>query len=708
MEKKTSVMAWLFGAGLCMGFLPELALTVCMAGRTEPLPALADLGIRFAAFAAGYVCFMRAVYLRFGKEPEDTGKKLDWGAYVTGLFPCIFVYLILLYSGDRLLPVLAAVYGGKKGIFAAAAAALLMALLLFMGLGFFSCLNNCRRTPLRQSVRRFFSRAYLGLPMALCIWLAVLAAPVGLVLIRKIWEEPGNLIWQSTLLLGALATAALLNAALSLAERIMAGGETASERRRPVGSLAALLLCLILFFSQNMAQLTGNEASLLNARLKDSLIEYGFYLAAYDINSAAGIAGEAAGWMDEALREAEQAQQEAGDDPAALKKAEKKVKALQKVCGRYEIFRTDGQALAYVDQYKREGRASQNLVEEALALSEEYPGNLQAQYAAALIGSSLTYDGADHYDRTAKALLRLEEQYLEERAPGKEARLLFEKDIARMLMQIYHEEEAAEILEEIEEEAADTEVYELLARCYDHTGRQEEAYELAADCADRGLESPYLAYYAALSALKLGKTDESLAYASKLAAYMPELEGEELKECDVWMFELMEFLVMKDSSRYTEFQYPVYEDLTETQNAFVDGNPFFRNYLDAAYLAYGAKDKDDPTEGFARIDAVLEVNPELASAWYLRGVIASNTNEETYMREAVECYQRAGELNDQIPAVWYAMAREYDRLEEYENGIEACKRALALLPEQDHGSDWYGIQFHCSQLLKTLLREVGE
>ena len=63
-------------------------------------------------------------------------------------------------------------------------------------------------------------------------------------------------------------------------------------------------------------------------------------------------------------------------------------------------------------------------------------------------------------------------------------------------------------------------------------------------------------------------------------------------------------------------------------------------------------------------------------------------------------------LNDRIPAIWYAMAREYDRLGEYEKGIEACKKALALLPEQDHGSDWYGINYHCSRLLSLLQEEV--
>ena len=607
---------------------------------------------------------------------------------------------------------LAAVYVVRKGDFAGIAAALSLAVFLLTGVLFFCYLNGCRKMPLARPVRRFFSRIYLGLPAALLLWLAIFAMPCALVLIRRLYGEPGNLLRHAALLFGALATAAFLNMALALAEKMLTGATETPEqeeralRKRLLFPLVSLFLCLFLFFFRNMPRLTGNEAAQLEARLKESLVEYGIFLSACDINGAAGIAGEAAVWMDEELLTAEEEEKETADDPAALRKAEKKTKKLRRVCERYEIFRSDGQALAYIDQYKRAGNATEDLAEDVLTLSEEYPDNLQVQYAAALIGCSLTYDGAEHYDRTAKAVLRWEELYLKERNPEGADRMEFEKNAAQMLMKIYHEEEASKILEKIVNTYEDTEACVLLAKCCDRTGRQEEAYELAAERCEAGTDSPYLLYYAALSALKLGKTEECLEYTSRLASYTAECEGEELKECDIWLFELMEFLVLKDNSVYTEFQYPVYEDLTEEQNEFIDENLFFRNYLDAAYLAYGSDDKRDPSEGLEKIDAVLERKPELASAWYLRGVIASNTDLEEYMEEAVEMYQKAGELNSKIPAVWYAMAREYDRLEKYESGIEACKRALALLPEQDHGSDWYGIHFHCSRLLDALEKEV--
>ena len=69
MKKKPSVMAWLFGAGLCMGLLPDLAAAVCAAGKEEPLSEAVILGIGLISACACLLCFIRAIYIRFGKDP---------------------------------------------------------------------------------------------------------------------------------------------------------------------------------------------------------------------------------------------------------------------------------------------------------------------------------------------------------------------------------------------------------------------------------------------------------------------------------------------------------------------------------------------------------------------------------------------------------------------------------------------------------------
>lgn len=412
--------------------------------------------------------------------------------------------------------------------------------------------------------------------------------------------------------------------------------------------------------------------------------------------------------MDSALSAAADAEKEAAQDAAVFRKAERKTKALQKVCDKYEIFRSDGQALALLEKYKRYGGADAELTEAALSLSEEYPENLWVQYTAAMLGSSLTYDKAGHYDRTAKAILRCEELYRKEKKPTDAERAAFGKSMAQMLLKVYHEEEAAGLLEELMEQGSgdDAELYQLLVQCYDRTDRLEEAYKLAAAYCEKQEDSPYLMYYAALSALKLEKRKECLMYTSRFATYTAGCDGEELKNCDTWLFGLLEFLTLSDNSKYTGFQYDVYGELMEEENAFIDTNPFFRDYLDAVYLAYHSNHEEEFEEALVKMETVLSENPKLANAWYLCGVIASNTGEQEYQEDAIKFYSRAGELNDEIPAVWYAMAREYDRMGEYEKGIEACKKALSLLPEQDHGNDWYGISYHCSRLLQSLQAAV--
>lgn len=718
MNKKPSVMIWLTAAGLCMGLLPDLALSVCGALRKEPLQRAASFGIGLAAACIGLICLLRAVYLRFGKETGDTEnfgmerRKPELLSCLLGLFPCILVCMAALYSADGLLPVLAALYPAAPGIFWIVAGLLSAVFLLLLGILFFCYLGNCRPDPLKQPVRRFFRRIYQGFPMAVLLLLALLASPFLVVLTARLWEQPGNLIRHLAMLFGALAAAFLLQAAFHLAEQMMTGAQFEREpeklKKNRLPYLLCLLACAFLFLSQNLSQFTGNQTALLETELKEALMEYSFFLASSDIGAAAGIAGEAAEKMDNALEAARETEEEAAGDPALLRKAGKNTKALEKVCEQYSVFREDGRALGLIYQYKKMGSVDQDLAEEALDLSEEYPENLQVQYTASLLGSSLRYDNAKHYDRTAEAVLRWEKLCRMESALTGEEKLKLAKEAAQMLITVYHQEEALELLDSYTDNTSDVEICELMARCYDSTGRQEEAYALAADCCETGMDSPYLIYYAALSALKLGKTEESLAYTSMLASYTTGCEGEELKDCDTWLFELLEFLTLKDNAAFTEFQYAVYENLTEKEQALVNENPFFRNYLDAVYLAYSSDQKEEPEEAIAKIQAVLETKPELASAWYVYGVIASNADSEEYSREAVSCYEKAGELNEEIPAVWYAMAREYDRLGEYEKGIEACKKALAFLPDQDHGTDWYGIHYHCSRLLRSLEREVNQ
>jgi len=709
-------MVWLMIAAVCIGLLPDMAETVIETLTGDSLSGILSFAVTFVTGCLGLIFFLQAVYLCFGKRTADAAGKPDKLSYILGCFPCLLIYLFIMYLGDHAMPVLALGPVVMKVLFAVILIVVIVVLLVLSGLGFFCWMNSAQTVPQAHPIRRYFSRIFLGIPAAVLLWAALAAPAVGLVLLQRISEDPMELLRHLVLLIGSVVTAVLLYAAMALTEKMMkkAADAAASEidvpasGRRYLPRLVMAVLCAVLFFSQNLAQITENESAFLDAWLQDALVEYNIYLASLDIGGAAAIAEEAVEQMDSALLAAEEAEQEAGQDAKALKKAEKNTEKMENVCEKYDIFRTDGEALALWEQYKKYGSADADLVEDVLLLAEENPDSFQIQYVAATIASSLTYDGAKHYDQTAEVILRCGELYESENDPSETEWISFAKGMAQMLLDVYHEDDAAGVLEELAAAYGDddVELIELLAQSYERGDRAEEAYALATEYCEGHDDSPYLMYCAAVSALKQGETAESLSYTSMLASYTAACEGDELNDCDTWLFEMLEYFTLNDNAQYTGFQYDVYDELTDEENALIDENPFFRNYLDAVYLAYNSDHADEPEDALELMTEVLSENPALASAWYVCGVIASNSDDDTYTENAVAYYQRAGELNDQIPAVWYAMAKAYDRLGEYEAGIEACQKALALLPEEDHGNDWYGINIHCSTLLHNLQAAV--
>lgn len=715
MEKKPSVLIWLTASCLCTGLLADFIQTTISGFTGKELGVWPALLTEAAASLLSLVCFAEAAVSYWKEESPESEHKPDFVNCLLGGMPCILILDVFTYAIYGLLPVVIMLYDVGIGVFAGIMALTALILTLLLGSAFLCWMNRCRQLPMRHPIRRYFQKIYLGIPMGLLLLGAFLIVPVLESILNSIWTEPADVVRHLVLFISSLIMTGLMVASVCLAGKILAGTEGDAEyasrpfRKKYLSQLVSLGICVILFASQNWAPLTGSASGVLNEELRDYLLDYSFYLYVSDMGDAAAIAEEALTRMDEEITEAETALKETEEDSSEAKKAEKKLAKLEKVCERYDLFRSDGQALICLEEYYQNGGADKDLVEDALELAEEYMEDFEVQYTASLLGSSLTYDGAGHYDATSRAILRCNELYQADSNHTDEDCVTFTKEMAQMLIQVYCEEDAADLLEALAEEAGEDnlEICELLAQCYDRLEDTERSYTLATEYCSTHEDSPYLLYLAALASLKLEKVDECLNYTSALASYTAACEGEDLTKCDIWLFEMLEYLTLSDNAQYTGFQRDIYEDLTEEENALIDQNPFFRNYLDAVYLAYESDHKDEPEDALTKMQSVIDTNQDLACAWYLCGIIASNTQIEAYQDCSVEYYQIAGELNSELPAVWYAMAREYDRMGEYQKGIEACKKALALLPEQDHGSDWYGINYHCSRLLNSLETAVA-
>lgn len=350
------------------------------------------------------------------------------------------------------------------------------------------------------------------------------------------------------------------------------------------------------------------------------------------------------------------------------------------------------------------GAATQELVDEALLLAEQYPDDWMVQYTAAKAGSELTYDGAGHYEATGNAALRYVELYIGEKDPSAEEAYDLRLSAAQMMLQCYQYETALKCLNAALDMDESGNAYIMMAQCYNELNMLEECYQTSAEYLKTHPESSTAMYYGAVSALKLGMHDEMLQMTSKLAAALEDCEDpEERLYLDFSLYNLLQYISLNDEAQWTGYQYAFYDQITEEQWPVIEENAFFAKYLKAVYNAF----KADTAVALELVEELLAEHEDIANLWYLKGVILYNMQDVTRFEEAVECYRKALSIMPEYATAWYAMANAYDGLEEYELAIEACEHALALLPEQDHGEDWYGISIHCGRLLEALKSKVG-
>ncbi len=352
----------------------------------------------------------------------------------------------------------------------------------------------------------------------------------------------------------------------------------------------------------------------------------------------------------------------------------------------------------------REGDMTQELVDQALSLAGEYPGNWTAQYLAAMAGSSLTYDEAGHYDRTVEAAAQYGRLYQEAFDLTEEEQCGLELTVADMMVKCYAWEEALPYLEDVIQKGGLEEAFPMASMCYEMLGEHEKTYELCMQMLEAEPGHVTARYYAAVNALKQGNVEDSLRQTVELARLAKESRDDAAYTADGALYAVLQMLAFNDDSRYTGYQYAVYDKLTKEQRKTVEQEPFLADYLDAVYECFASKEEGHKEKALSLTEKVLQENDRLPQAWYLKGTILFHM--ESY-QEAVEAYQRSLALQEGTPAVWYALANAYDGLEEYEPAYEACRRALALLPQQDHGSDWYGISYHCGNLMKALEEKLG-
>jgi len=368
----------------------------------------------------------------------------------------------------------------------------------------------------------------------------------------------------------------------------------------------------------------------------------------------------------------------------------------------YDYIKINHEALSLLVEFQQDGKANDSMLSKAFKLAEDHPDNWLPQFVAAAIGSETTYDRASHYGKTSEAAIRYEELYRKENALTDTALYQLELSVSEMLMNCYDYEHALNYLLPLLENDKDGSIFLLVAECYEQSGQLEKCYQLSKDYLQKRLDNPYALYYAALGSLKTGQTDDAIDYLRGLALITEKSNDENCIYLDASLYSLLQYFTVSDTAQYTEYQYKVYESLTEEQLENIEKSSFLDHYIKALHYCYASKDENRTKLALEHIDQVLEINPNLPNAWYLKGAILFGASDEESIRESVTAYQNSLAIETKSPTVWYSLANSYFQLEEYELAKEACNRALSLVPEVDHGEDWYGVAHHCNALLNSV------
>ena len=197
--------------------------------------------------------------------------------------------------------------------------------------------------------------------------------------------------------------------------------------------------------------------------------------------------------------------------------------------------------------------------------------------------------------------------------------------------------------------------------------RYDECMALATD------DDYTLEYYAALSALALGKNKESVEL------FMPVAQLIKDKEASVYADEM------------------VYSYISALADSEIDEPEEFASdeVLDLYYKAYMDVYKETSAEALEEAvnlsEQILGKYDNLAYVYYIKG--AAYYEQEKY-EDARQAYEKAIECNSSDAMVWFALGETYSRLDNSEAAYNAYNMSDMLSPWYDYYSDYEGVGIH--------------
>lgn len=350
-------------------------------------------------------------------------------------------------------------------------------------------------------------------------------------------------------------------------------------------------------------------------------------------------------------------------------------------------------------QYGTQGGYTAELTEQALNLAEANQDSLLLQYIAYQIGSSYRVDEAWHYGRTLEAIQRFDRMF--DDGTRTEEQIAMEKyDLGEAAAGCYAYEAALGYYEASYALSNESGTALQCARICEKLGNYERCAEMAGNCLQLDPDNTQALYLAALSALKTRDTETVLEMAGKLGDLTAGPNGN--TETESCLYSCVQYLAMDDSARWTDYQYRIYDSMTEEQIEETKTHALLWDYMTAMYQCFTTCDYEKAAESAERI---LSVRDDLPMGWYLKGTIAFGAKD---FGTALESFQKAEECGGTIPALYFSIANTYDAMGDYENALNYSRKVENALPYQDHGGDVYGISYHNRNLYNALKSRMEE
>lgn len=342
-----------------------------------------------------------------------------------------------------------------------------------------------------------------------------------------------------------------------------------------------------------------------------------------------------------------------------------------------------------------------------LDVADRYPDNLNIQYIVCSYVSKAVTDGIDNARiRCALCVERMIALSEKDDSLSEEMKNFYLNQAYSFYCDLGKYEEALKVIDKIK--AADMQQQLILETeklfIYDRLGKDDELYSYSLSLAEKGSSIPAVYYYAALGSVKKQDYDKALDNYIRLCQLYEEnhYRGDELIEWENSVFVLCEYIAVRDSSAWTDFQYNFYEKMTDAQKTRLAENRLAENYLNCVYYTYETNKKDVSLQ---LADELLKIDDHFSMVHYLKGC---KHYENKQFNEAISEFNKAEALNSQSAAIVYGLANAYDGNGQYQLAYEATVRCNDIISHTDHEKDWYGIGIHNNNLMNRLKNKLQE